>query len=400
MKRLATALATTALLGTAIGSGGQANADPKQYDAPFVLTGSDTTQDVMNALAGFDNGINYTPLQSDLATGNKQFVSWDATLNGNTATCIATRTGGPSFNRPFGSGAGRAAVLATISAGGTVSNSSCGAGTTSVNGQVTGARSSSVSGTGGTTMAYVTFARDALTYGAYRKAGSPVVDLSLTELGQIFSAGAPVNITRGAVVTPVVGCGIQASSGTGTTWLGKVTTTPNTSFCDGLLTGNPAVAIGPAEENNGDNLVTRGDLADAITPGTQVVIGFSVGNYIGKANLKAPGGEPTTVVLGAISDYQAGAQPLTGTRPNLVGNPIYYTGPATGTIMGRDLYNVFAASVINSAFGNDALKQIFKGTTSQMCSASAQATIQTFGFLSLASTTGTPCGDSTLLRGG
>src|SRR6476619_7653144 len=170
-KRLALVLAATSLLGAALVGGGSANADPKQYDAPFVLVGSDTTQDVMNALAGFDNGIKYPNyLQSSPGTGNKQIVSWDATFNGSTTSCIATRTGGPSFNRPFGSGAGRAALLATITAGGTVSNTNCGTGTTSVNGQVSGARSSSLSGTSGTTLAYVPFARDALSYGAYRTA--------------------------------------------------------------------------------------------------------------------------------------------------------------------------------------------------------------------------------------
>ena len=152
-KSLAFAVAATALIGAAASAGGNASADPKQYDAPFVAVGSDTTQDIVNAFAGFENGVNYTPLQTDAATGQKQLVSWNATANGLTTTCITSRTGGPSFNRPNGSGAGRTALLSTITAGGTTSNSNCGTGTTSASGQISFARSSSLSGTAGTTLA-------------------------------------------------------------------------------------------------------------------------------------------------------------------------------------------------------------------------------------------------------
>lgn len=52
------------------GSLTSAGADPQFVNA-FVGVGSDTTQDVMNAQAGFANGHNYTPLQSSAATGYK-----------------------------------------------------------------------------------------------------------------------------------------------------------------------------------------------------------------------------------------------------------------------------------------------------------------------------------------
>ena len=386
-KSLAFAVAATALIGAAASAGGNASADPKQYDAPFVAVGSDTTQDLMNAFAGFENGVNYTPLQTDAATGQKQIVSWDATANGLTTTCITARTGGPSFNRPNGSGAGRTALLSTITGGGTTSNTNCGTGTTSASGQISFARSSSLSGTAGTTLAYVPIARDALSFGVYRKTGAPVTSLTSAQLTQIFTTAAGVTI--GGV--KIYGCDIQSGSGTGQTWRQKLTgaTTPltTTTVCDGAINPGTGLAFGAAQENDGDGLVARGDAVDAIDPGAQVIVGFSVGGFIGKANGVARGGMPTSVSIGTISDITVN-NPVTGTVPNLVGDSTFYA-----STFGRDIYNVFPASVINSAFGNDAIKQLFKGATSKACLATA--TIQKFGFLPIAT-----CGDSTtIIRG-
>lgn len=385
-KGLSLALAAIALVGAAVSTGDSASADPKQYDAPFVGVGSDTTQDLINAFAGFENGVNYTPLQTDSATGQKQLVSWDATAGGLTTTCITSRTGGPSFNRPNGSGAGRTALLTTITAGGTTSNTNCGTGTTSASGQISFARSSSLSGTAGTTLAYVPFARDALSFGYYRKTGTPVTSLTVAQLQQIFTTAAGVTI--GGV--KIYGCDIQSGSGTGQVWRtnmkGSTSVFTTTTVCDGAIDPATGLAFGGSQENDGDALVARGDAVDAIDPGAQVIIGFSVGGYIGKANGAARGGMPTTVGIGTISDLSAN-NPVTGTRPNLVGDSAFYA-----TAYGRDLYNVFPATVINSAFGNDAIKQLFKGSTSQVCQATT--TIQKFGFLALGT-----CGDSTTLRG-
>lgn len=388
-KRIALAIAASALLGSTV-TGGSASADPKQFDGPFIGVGSDTTQDLFNAFAGFSNGINYTPLQTSSANGFKQISSWDATNNGLTTSCIATKTGGPSFNRPNGSGSGRGALLSAFSAGGTTSNTNCGAGTVSAAGQISFARSSSLSGTAGTTLAYVPFARDALSYGAYRANGSPITDLSSTELNQIFTTPAGVDIVRGVNTVHVVGCGIQSGSGTGTTWQNLVTgssSTYQTTVCDTYIDPATTLAVGRSQENDAPGLVIRGDAADAAHDGDQVVIGFSVGGYIAIANGRSPGTVPATVVIGTISNVVGGAAPLTGSAPNLAANSTYYAGN-----FGRDLYNVFQASVINSAFGNDPIKEMFKGATSKACAATS--TIQAFGFLPVAN-----CGDSSTLRG-
>jgi hypothetical protein len=392
-KRLAIAVAVTAAMGAAL-VGQSVNADQPQYTLPFVGLGSDTTQDILNAFSGYSNGDYYTPVHSDVASGSKVLLSFDATDNGSTTSCVATRTGGPSFNRPNGSGAGRGVLVAAVTAGGTTSISNCGVGTTTPNGQISFARSSSLGGTAGALLAYVPFARDALSYGAFRSAGTPITDLSTTELQSIFTTVGGVNITRAAPIGTVhiYGCGIQPLSGTGTTFAARVGGAFNTSTCDGFIDPLTAAPVGQSQENDGDALVVRGTAANLLNPGSQVVIGFSVAGYIGKANGFAPGGMPASVVIGSISNVAGGVSPITPgtTPPNLSPNAAYYNDPA----FNRDVYNVIPSAVINSALGNDAIKQIFQTRTTptprtaQICLQTA--TILKFGFLTISN-----CGDST-----
>ncbi len=402
-KGFAALIATSAIAATCFSGGGVVKADPKQYDQQIIGVGSDTTENVMNAMAGFENGIWYTPVHG--TSNNRTIVSWDATANGLTTTCISTKTGGPSFNRPFGSGAGRAALISTLT-GGTTSNTNCGAGTTSAGGNISFARSSSASSvaplTGGAAvgnLAYVPFALDAISYGAYRASGTAVTDLSTTELNQIFSTAGGVDIVRGANTTRIYGCGINPSSGTGTTWLSKIAvTTANTTFCDGLINPATSAAFGPSPENDGQALVDRGNAAQLANAGSQVVIGFSAGNYIGKANLVANGGMPSTVIIGSISNIAGGVQPVLGSGSNRTPNPLYFVASNTFT---RLLYNVFPDSVINSGNPNSFpdLKQIFKGNSTtgntnpdSLCARSALIT--SFGFLTIPN-----CGDTTRVQG-
>src|SRR5688500_17922021 len=107
-RRLALGAILAATLGATLTSG-SANADPKQYSA-FVGVGSDTTQDVTNALAGFTNGVSYAPISSGAATGHRQLISFDAfPPAGVSGTCITSKLGGPTYTRPNGSTGGRKA---------------------------------------------------------------------------------------------------------------------------------------------------------------------------------------------------------------------------------------------------------------------------------------------------
>jgi hypothetical protein len=394
MKRLALALAITATLGSSLV--GSANADPKQLGAAIGV-GSDTIQDVTNAFAGNTNNINYVPVQSSVATGQRQITSFDAIPPaGVTGTCITVKPGAPTIDRPNGSTAGRKALSRAIDGtgyGNTVAPVNCG-GVNNVSGLIQFARSSAgpAAGDGGTDLTYIPFGRDGVSFAYYRAAGSPVTTLTRAQLTTLFTTGPQ---TIGGV--RIVPCGIQAGSGTFSFW--NTVTTANTTQeaaataeCNGLV--NPGGPLGGrAEENDGNALKARGDALAAIPANAndQVIIGFSAASFIAKSNLVAPGTPPATVGMGSISDNGSGVNlgsPVTGTAPTLAPTAAFYNDG----VFGRNVYNVFSRLVIESIVGNADLKSLFVGSTSSVCNAAT--TITTFGFLTI----GASCG-STALHG-
>lgn len=373
-----------------------ANADPKQYTG-LVAVGSDTTQDVMDAMTGFSNGTFYTPLNSGAATDYRVVNSFNAVGS----TCITTKINGPTFNRSNGSSQGRRALSRAFDgAAAGYGTAACG-GLTDVTGFVDFARSSSgpSSGDTGTDLVYVPFARDALSFAYYRACapacGSAVDTLTRAELVALFTNGRQT--IDGVEILP---CGIQLGSGTFKSWnsslgINDATEDLATAECNALL------AEGRAQEHDGNDLKDRGIAAAADAtinnPDIQVVIGFSASQWIAQRNgvspLRTPNDANQGVYLGNIDDDGNG---------NNIGNPIVGTQSGTGPFspnvsfytnatFGRDVYNVFPSGIINSLFGNQDIKDIFKGSGSAICNAPFSDTVEDFGFLSPAN-----CGDTTL----
>jgi hypothetical protein len=365
------------------------HADPRAYDSPFVGVGSYVTQSFMNAMSGYENGIDYVPLRSSVPTGARQILSFDDSYVGKASldSCIATRMGGPSFNRPRGGVEGTQALANSLGSGGTFSNSHCGVGATSVSGQVSFARSASLGTAPGDLLAYVPFARTAVSYMAYRQAGPAVTNLSQAELTAIYSSPTGADVTRGTTTVRVYGCTTSSITSLFDRFFALVGAA-DSSFCDALL--EPAVGLpsGPLGETDGDELVARGAAVDAVTPGSQVIVPTYVSAFVARKNGVTFGGMPAAVKIGTISDVAGGAPPVIGAAPNLVGNSPFFLSP-----WGFDVYNVLPNAAINSAFGNSALKEIFQGTESRLCQ--QVAPLVKFGFLPIAE-----CGDTTtLLRG-
>lgn len=392
MKRLAFALAITATLGTSLV--GSANADPKQLGAAIGV-GSDTIQDVANAFAGNTNSINYVPIQSSVATGQRQITSFDAIPPaGVTGTCITVKPGAPTIDRPNGSTQGRRALSRAIDGtgyGNTVAPVNCG-GINNVSGLIQFARSSAGPAAGdlGTDLTYIPFGRDGVSFAYYRAAGAPVTTLTRAQLTTLFTTGP--QIIGGVRIVP---CGIQLGSGTFGFW-NTVTTASTTQEAAATTECNALVANalgGRAEENDGNALKARGDALAAIPANAndQVIIGFSAASFIAKSNLVAPGTPPAGVNMGSVSDNGSGVNlgsPVTGTAPALASSATFYNDG----VFGRNVYNVFSRLVIESVVGNADLKSLFVGSTSSVCTAAS--TITTFGFLSI----GAGCG-STALHG-
>ncbi len=377
------AIGTTVAL--TIAAGASVNADPKQYEA-IVGTGSDTTQDVMNALAGHTNGFNFLPAQSSAATGQRQLISFDAIELGATAQCITPKIGAPTFDRPNGSSNGRRSLSRAIDGTGWGKSGACGP-IANVSGQIDFARSSSgpASGDTGTALTYVPLARDALSFAYYKASGGTVVGtLTRAQITSLFTTGAQT--INGVNVVP---CGIQTGSGTYEFW-NKVTTATVAQEDAATATCNAYGGLGRAQENDGVALKARGDAAPA---DTQVVIGFSAGAYVAKTNGVALPTPPAGVQIGMISNDGAG---------NNLGSPVQ-PGPTAGTLapvagfynnatFGRTVYNVFDSNKIGgSAFANQDLKTIFLAGTNPNRICNKTSVIETLGFL-----VAPDCGSTTL----
>ena len=378
-KRLALGLVFTTALASSGVLGGSASADPKQYSA-VVGVGSDTVQDVMNALAGTTNGVQYTPINSGSASSFRQEISFDATVpTGGADTCLTAKLNGPTFTRPNGSGAGRKALYAASglsSAGWTGSAiGALGVCATAVDisGQVDFARSSAGPAAGdlGTDMTYIPFGRDGVSFGYYRAAGSPVTSLTRAQLTTLFTTGPQ---TIGGV--RIVPCGIQTSSGTYSFW-NTVTTATAAQEATATTECNALISTGRLEENDGTALKLRGDAEQTSSPGTEVIVGFSAASFIAKSNLVAPGLPPAGVGIGAISDNGSGVplgSPVAGTAPALTPTSGFYSD----SVFGRNVYVVLPTTVATGP-GNVAIKALFVNNTSAICQATT--TINTFGFL-------------------
>jgi ABC-type phosphate transport system substrate-binding protein len=402
-----------------VAQGGPAAADPPQYTA-LVGVGSDTTQDVLNALSGYNQGTVYTPVFSDTGTPRATIVSLDAVPPaGVTDGCVTTKFKGPTYARPNGSGSGQKALSRAIDGGvfgpnpTAITAQQCAEPGKAISNQVDFARSSSgPSGGAGTVLTFIPFARDALTFGYYRAGGAPVTDLTTAQLQQIYTNADPVNNPTVIGGVPIIPCGIQTSSGTYGTWntdLGITAAQEDaaTAACRGLTTATSDAATGRVQENYGVGLTDKGNAVPATGPlaGAQVIVGFSASNFIAQSNGKVTN-QLSSAQLGSIG----GQAPTTGAAPALAPNGTFYAS----TTYGRDVYNVLPQSKLTGA-GNLPMKEIFVATgatapgagqpgrglpanfTPVLCrtgAGSAQATVNQFGFLSISN-----CGSTTSTAG-
>jgi ABC-type phosphate transport system substrate-binding protein len=377
-------------------AGGPAGADPKQLNQALVGVGSDTTQDVMNALAGEANGNLYDPVRSSQASGRRQLISFDATGT----ACVTPRAPGASFDRPNGSSNGRDAVSQAFkpaAPGWDSASVGCTSAAKNVQGLIDFGRSSSgITSTSGD-LTYIPFGRDALSYAYYTPAGvTPVTNLTQAQLTTLHTnASASAEITVGT--TRIVACRIQQGSGTFASWNSKVGS-PSQTVLDTSTGECPVnVSINGLQENDAAALYSAGQAVNAArpTPDTMVIIGFSAANFIAQKNGVAASQIPAVaggeaLDLGGIDGLGV---PYTGTAPSLTPSATFY-GSAT---WGRDVYNILPTNrAIGVGFAAE--KSLFVGATSAVCLATD--TIQAFGFSTTLGATGSPvtCGNTTLRR--
>jgi hypothetical protein len=371
--------------------------------------GSDTIQDVMNAFGGaspYPGGTApstyYIPIHSSAASGSKSISSFDAIPQGGSSSapgCITTKLGGPSFDRPNGSGNGIAALSHAVDpnpANNTwqASTASCTGAPVNVAGQIDFARSSrGPNNTSTNALTYIPFTRDGLSYAYIQHGTQDISHLTTAQLTALYNGGSGTISVGGDTVHACL-----ANTGSGTTgfWVGAIGVTlanAQTAATNGCAFTAPGV-----EENGGDAFLTK---ANSINTTDDFVIDFSAGSWIAQANGvaldRSSAARAAGVDLGNPDQIGGvGAKPYTGSAPNEAPNATYYnfsSGTTVGTY-GRNLYVVVPTAKIGIT-GDAGLKSLFVGGSSAICAAGAQTTASSFGFLALNGVVGT-CGATTL----
>ncbi|MFF3560612.1 Ig-like domain repeat protein [Streptomyces sp. NPDC002574] len=355
---------TSVALVAAVVAGGLALASPAQADPDagafrqLVGVGSDTTQDVLNALAGDTvNGKSYA--DSAVSAGGVRVASYDAIdpKTGSVISTITTRSGGAPFWRPNGSGSGRSALSASLSGNKFNSPSN---GSFTIKGQVDFARSSGGPSTSGTALTYVPMARDAV---GVAVRGSALQNLTVDQLHDIYNG--TLDEVNGQHVTPFIP---QAGSGTRKFFLAAI------GLNDGDLSG-----VATVQENQANDALT---VDGALVP-------FSVASWIAQNNGIAPDHSKDAVAAGAYmaniqlpGDTDGTTSPVTKVNGKLAPVAGYYENAT----FGRDVYNVVPTRAIDptSVFFDKALYDIFVTSGSHiaaLASDKSEDVIDDFGFL-------------------
>ncbi|MFD0281756.1 Ig-like domain repeat protein [Streptomyces lutosisoli] len=356
--RLTAAMVAAAVVSGTLVLASPASADPTPAGTfrQLVGVGSDTTQDVLNALAGDEvNGKSYAT--TAVKAGDAGLASYDAIepVTGSTTSNIQTRTGGPSFLRPNGSGKGRLALSMSLTGDKFPDSSGV-----SIKGQVDFARSSSGPSTSGTAFTYIPFARDAV---GVAVRGSALNTLTVDQLHDIYSGS--LTEVNGQTVHPQIP---QSGSGTRKFFLAAI------GLTDATLSPNvPAV-----QENQANDALTQDG---ALVP-------FSVGSWIAQINDVAPDHSTTAAAAGAhLASVQlpgdtGATSPVTTVNGKLTPVGGYYENAT----FGRNVYNVVPSRAIDptGVFFDKALYDVFvtNGThEAALASDTAETVIASFGFM-------------------
>lgn len=293
-----------------VGAATPAHADP--VSGSYVAVGSDTLDASMNALT---NGTSVTGSSVRITAAGAAIGSFDAF---GSAT-IQTKSGGPYFQRPSGSGEGVKALTASVK------GTTYGAPAVTITGQVDIARSSSGPGTNANAagkLAYVPYARDAVAYAYYPDPAHPddLANLTTAQLKALYTSGSTT--IGNTVVTPLIP---QSSSGTRKFFLSAIGVSSDATC------GISVCTTSTLAENDASVLTAVGQ-----------IIPFSAANWIAQSNGAAPTtiSGTSTVKLGAPDNVAA----YTGSGKSLVPSATFYNGT-----YGRDTYLVVEYARIDSS---------------------------------------------------
>lgn len=333
----------------------------------YVVVGSDTLQDALNALA---NGTTISSGSVRSTAGGKTIGSFDATGS----VGVQTKPNGVRFGRPNGSSDGVKALSRSIDGAAYTSGTVGGPAAVVISGQVDIARSSSGPGSSANAtgpLVYVPFGRDALTY-AHTGSVAAFDTIDVATLTGIFNCS--ITTVGGVAVTPVIP---QAGSGTRTDWLSKLGLTTAYS------TTNPSCVV-VGQEHDTKNL------ADGSAFPANAITAMSAAQWVAQ-NTGAGINRIGTVNPVKIGSPIAGVSATTGTGTSTVPNAAFYAN----STWGRDTYVVveYARVELGNPKYDAALAGLVDPTAGQSLtnagtfSSTAGAAKKKFGFLAPSSAT-------------
>jgi len=349
---------------TAFAAVAPANAEPVSNS--YAIVGSDTLQDVVNALV---NGTDVTTVRVRSTAGSSFAGSFDATGS----TVIQTKPAGVRFGRPNGSGDGVKALSRSID-GASYKAGTPGSPTVAIKDQVDVARSSSgpssIDENGA--LRYIPFGRDALSY-AYSGGTSAWAHIDAATLKGLFEC--TITSIDGVDVTPVIP---QSGSGTRKDFIAKIGVT-EASLKTVDETGG-CVEVGQEHDT--------AYLADGTTPfPANAVTPMSAAQWVAQNTGAGIDRRGAGVQVGS----PIGVSPVTGEGTAMVPNSAFYSD----STWGRDTYLVvenarvtpgdpnYDANLANLV-SNAAAKL---GNTATALDSQAGSVKKKFGFLAPSSTT-------------
>lgn len=361
------AIALCAALGVTVSVASLATpATAEPVSNSYVIVGSDTLQDVVNALA---NGTTVTGSTVRSLASGQYIGAFDATGS----TLIQTKPAGVRFGRPNGSSDGVKALSRSID-GASYTAATAGSPAAVITGQVDIARSSSGPGTTANTtgpLVYIPFGRDALTY-AHTGDAAALGTIDQATLTGIFNCS--ITQVNGVTVTPVIP---QSGSGTRSDWLSKLGLTSTYS------SATPSCVVTGQEH---DSKV----LADGVTAvPANAIIPMSAAQWVAQNTGAGIDRRGANALLGSPI---SGVSAVTGTGASMVPNSTFYSN----STWGRDTYLVaeYARLEVGNAKYDAALAALLdssKGSsltnTASLLTSQSGSVKKKFGFLAPSSST-------------
>lgn len=336
----------------------------------YAVVGSDTLQDVLNALAN-GTGISGSNVRS--AAGDQFVGSFDATGS----SWIQTKPNGPRFGRPNGSGDGVKALSRSIDGAAYTSGTPGAPANVVIAGQVDIARSSSGAGSAANPtglLAYIPFGRDALSYAHSGGSNTAFDTIDQATLKGLFECS--ITTVGGVAATPVIP---QAGSGTRKDFLSKIGSTE--ALMKEVSEGG-CVVVG--QEHDTNSLADGGAFpANAVTPMSAAQwVAQNTGAGVDRRGVGVKIGSPI-----------AGTPAVTGTGTSMVPNKAFYDN----TTWGRDTYLVVenARITVGDAKYDAKLASLVStatdkfGNTQSILPGQAGSVKKKFGFLAPSTTTPT-----------